>query len=626
MSQITGYRILNQIYESANSLVYRGRRQRDNQPVILKVLKQDYPTPAELTRYKQEYEITRSLHLEGAIQAYDLQRYENTLVMVLEDFGGDSLKILTAKQQLTLEKFLTIAIKISESLAGIHAANIIHKDINPSNIVLNPETGQIKIIDFGISTVLSRENPTIRNPNVLEGTLSYMSPEQTGRMNRAMDYRTDFYSLGVTFYELLTYQLPFDSDDAMELVHCHIAKQPIPPHDVVGAHGGKVLPAIVSNIVMKLLAKTAEERYQSAWGLKADLETCLHQLQSTGQILPFPLGEQDISDKFQIPQKLYGRDGEIAALLNAFDQISQGNSVLQLVAGYSGIGKSALVQEIYKPITRQRGYFISGKFDQFQRNIPYSAIVNAFQDLIRQLLTESEEQLQKWKETLLAAFGSNGQIIIDVIPEVELIVGKQLPVQELGPAETQNRFNLVFQNFIRVFCQPEHPLVIFLDDLQWVDSATLNLMELMMTDENTQYLFLIGAYRDNEVSPTHPLMMVLERIRQKGAIINQITLAPLELNHITHLIVETLSSDSQSVQPLAELIVRKTDGNPFFVNQFLKTLYQEDLLMFSAPHAGSQGRWQWDIAQIEAKDITDNVVELMVRKLKKLPISTQEVL
>ncbi|HEY9597482.1 MAG TPA: AAA family ATPase, partial [Cyanophyceae cyanobacterium] len=308
------------------------------------------------------------------------------------------------------------------------------------------------------------------------------------------------------------------------------------------------------------------------------------------------------------------------------ERVSFGAVELMLVSGYSGIGKSSLVHEVHKPITARYGYFISGKFDQFQRNIPYSAIVNAFQELIRQLLTESEEQLKKWKEKILTAFGSNGQIIIDVIPEVELIVGEQLPVQELGPAETQNRFNLVFQNFIRVFCQPEHPLVIFLDDLQWVDSATLNLMELMMTDENTQYLFLIGAYRDNEVSPTHPLMMVLERIRQKGAIINQITLAPLELNHITHLIVETLSSDSQSVQPLAELIVRKTDGNPFFVNQFLKTLYQEDLLTFSAPHAGSQGRWQWDIAQIEAKDITDNVVELMVRKLKKFPINTQEVL
>ena len=621
MSKITGCQILTQIYESANSLVYRAIRERDRQPVIIKVLKEDYPTPAELTRYKQEYEITRSLNLDGAIKAYDLQRYQNTLVMLLEDFDGESLKILITRRTFALVDFLTIAIKVAESLSALHAANIIHKDINPSNLVFNPETGQIKIIDFGISTVLSRENPTIRNPNVLEGTLAYMSPEQTGRMNRAMDYRTDFYSLGVTFYELLTHQLPFETTDAMELVHCHIAKQPVPPHELNGK-----IPLAVSNIVMKLLAKTAEERYQSAWGLKADLESCLNQLKATGQILDFPLGQQDISDKFQIPQKLYGRDNEIKTLLTAFEQISNGKSVLQLVAGYSGIGKSALVQEIYKPITRQQGYFISGKFDQFRRNIPYSAIVTAFQELIRQLLTESEAQLENWKEKLLAAFGPNGQVIIDVIPEVERIVGKQSPVQALGPSESQNRFNLVFQNFIRVFCKPEHPLVIFLDDLQWVDSATLNLIDLMMTDENTQYLFFIGAYRDNEVEPTHPWMMTIERLRNKGAIIQQITLAPLEIEHITHMIAETLSSDSSTVKPLADLVVRKTNGNPFFVNQFLKTLYQENLLTFSAPHAGSQGRWCWDIAQIEAMDITDNVVELMIRKLKKFPVSTQQIL
>lgn len=631
MSKITGYQILTQIYESANSLVYRGRREQDNKPVILKVLKEDYPTPAELTRYKQEYEITRSLNLDGVVKAYDLQRYENTLVMILEDFGGDSLKILIEKHQFELEEFLTVAIKIAESLSALHAANIIHKDINPSNLVLNSETGQLKIIDFGISTVLSRENPTIRNPNVLEGTLAYMSPEQTGRMNRAMDYRTDFYSLGVTFYELLTHQLPFETNDAMELVHCHIAKQPVPPYLLRGGEGergrdGEYCPQAVSDIVMKLMAKTAEERYQSAWGLKADLEFCLKQLQTTGETSPFPLGEQDISDKFQIPQKLYGRENEIETVLTAFEEISQGSSVLQLVAGYSGIGKSALVQELYKPITRQRGYFISGKFDQFRRNIPYSAIVTAFQELVRQLLTESEVQLNSWKEKLLAAFGSNGQLIIDVIPEVELIVGKQPPVQELGPMESQNRFNLVFEKFIRVFCQPEHPLVIFLDDLQWVDSATLNLIELMMTDENTQYLFLIGAYRDNEVSPTHPLMMALDGLRHKGSIIHQITLAPLELEHVIQLIAETLSSEARTVKPLAELVMRKTNGNPFFVNQFLKTLYQENLLTFSVSQAGSQGRWQWDIAHIEAMDITDNVVELMIRKLKKFPANTQQVL
>ncbi|WP_242715538.1 AAA family ATPase [Microcoleus vaginatus] len=632
MIKLRGIKVLAPIYESANSVVYRGIREQDHKAVILKVLKQDYPTPSELTRYKQEYEITRNLNIEGVVKAYTLETYQRTLVIILEDFGASSLRQLfkdsvDAGHILSLAKFLKLAIQTAEILGAIHAANIIHKDINPANIVFNPETEIIKIIDFGISTQLTRENPTLKNPNVLEGTLAYMSPEQTGRMNRSLDYRTDFYSLGVTFYELLTGQLPFDSTDALELVHYHIAKQPIPPHLLGGGEeergrGGEPCPQAVSDIVMKLMAKTAEERYQSAWGLKADLEECLFQLQANGTITDFPLGSKDISDKFQIPQKLYGRESEVKTLLTAFDRVSQGTTEMMLVAGYSGIGKSVLVAEVHKPITQKRGYFISGKFDQFQRNIPYLAVVSAFQGLMRQLLTESEAQLNLWREKLLAAFGSNGQVIIEVIPEVELIIGKQPPVPELSPAESQNRFNLVFQNFIRAFCAKEHPLVIFLDDLQWADSATLKLIELMMTDTDTQYLFLIGAYRDNEVNPTHPLMMTLDGLRNVGATINFITLAPLDSKHISQLIADTLHSDASSVKPLAELVVHKTGGNPFFVYEFLKTLHTENLITFDFERHG----WQWDISNIEAQGITDNVVELMIGKVKKLPPVTQQVL
>src|SRR4028119_548209 len=351
MMKFPGYQILIQIYESANSLVYRAIREKDNKAVIFKVLKEDYPTPAELTRYKQEYEITRNLDLEGTVKTYGLEPYQRTLVIILEDFGAFSFRQLLdshieSNSNFSLPKFLKIAIKITEILGQIHSSNIIHKDINPSNIVFNPETGILKIIDFGISTQLSRENPTLKNPNVLEGTLAYMSPEQTGRMNRSLDYRTDFYSLGVTFYALLTGQLPFESTDALELVHCHIAKQPIPPHLLGGreeerGRGGEPCPKAVSDIVMKLMAKTAEERYQSAWGLKADLEECLFQLQANGTIADFPLGSKDISDKFQIPQKLYGRESEVKTLLTAFDRVSQGTTEMMLVAGYSGIGKSA---------------------------------------------------------------------------------------------------------------------------------------------------------------------------------------------------------------------------------------------------------------------------------------------
>jgi len=577
-----------------------------------------YPSLSELSRYKQEYELIRSLNLDGAIEAYDLQRYQNSLVMLLEDFGGVSLKNWIAEYQVTLEEVLAVAVKIAEGLAGVHAANIIHKDINSSNIVYNPETGQLKIIDFGISTVLSRENPTVRNPDRIEGTLAYISPEQTGRMNRTIDYRTDFYSLGVTFYELLTHQLPFETNDALELVHYHIAKHPVPPHLI----REDFCPKVVSNIVMKLMAKTAEERYQSAWGLKADLEECLHQLKTNGQISEFPLARQDRSDKFQIPQKLYGRENEVAQLLNSFERVSQGSTEIMLVAGYSGIGKSALVNEVHKPIVRQRGYFISGKFDQFKRNIPYASWTQAFQELMRQLLTESEARLQMWKQKLLAALGSNGQAIVDVIPELELIIGEQPPVPQLGSTESQNRFNLLFQKFLGVFAQKEHPLVIFLDDLQWADSASLKLIEQLMTDSDRQYLLLIGAYRDNEVSATHPLMVTLEQIQKAGAIVNNITLQPLALEHVNLLIADTLNRSIEDSKPLAELVLNKTDGNPFFLTQLLQFLYTENLLSFNVQTGG----WQWDIEQIQAIGITDNVVELMVDKIEKLDDQTQNVL
>ncbi|MDF5729493.1 MAG: AAA family ATPase, partial [Rhizonema sp. PD38] len=476
MIALPGVVIQSKIYESSASLVYRGIGKADNRALVIKLLKQDYPSPQELTRYRQEYQITRSLNLKGVVKAYSQQDYQRTLVMLLEDFGGESLEHWIRQRQdfcpISLSTFLQLAINLTDILGRIHATHVIHKDINPGNIVLNPDTGVVKIIDFGIATRFTRTSLTFKSPHVLEGTLAYLSPEQTGRMNRLLDYRTDFYSLGVTFYELLTGQLPFSTTDIMELVHCHIAKPPVPPHQLNAA-----IPKPVSDIVLKLMAKNAEDRYQSAWGIKGDLEVCAQQLRETGQIDNIQLGVQDFSDQFHIPQKLYGREAEIEALLAAFDRIVATDFVtdvaddltrrrtdrpsvpsaphllpIMLVSGYAGIGKSALVQELYKPIAAKRGYFISGKFDQFGRNIPYSAIVDALRKLVRQLLGEPDEQVQQWRSQLLNALGSNGQLIIDVIPEVELIVGKQSPVPEVGSIEAQNRFNLVFQKFIRACC------------------------------------------------------------------------------------------------------------------------------------------------------------------------------
>lgn len=615
MFTLPNFQLVQSLYESENSLVYRAIRSSDKQAVILKRLKADWPSATQLARYQHEYELLSQLTLPGIIRVYSLENWQDHLILVLEDIGGESLTHWLKQRVLTVTECLSLAIQIADSLGQVHAAKVIHKDINPNNLLWNPTTGQVKLIDFGIATRLPRETLALQNPNQLEGTLPYLSPEQTGRMNRMLDYRTDLYSLGVTFYELFTGRLPFESQEAMELVHCHLAKQPRPPHQV-----NADVPPVLSHFLLRLMAKAAEERYQSAWGVKDDLEAIQENLTNRTDLSHFTLGQHDFSDQFHLPQKLYGRETELAELLNAFENVATGQSQLLLVAGYSGIGKTAVVQEIYKPITEKRGYFLAGKFDQFQRNIPYSAVVQAFRDLVRQLLTEMQAQLDDWKTEILTALGNNGQVIIDVIWEVELIISPQPAVPTLPPTESQNRFNLVFQNFIKVFCQAEHPLVIFLDDLQWIDSASLKLMTLMMSD--IPYLLLIGAYRDNEVSPIHPLITTLEEMQKQGLCVQTLTLIPLELLHLNQLVSDTLRLPLPQTLPLAELVLEKTGGNPFFVGEFLKTLYVEQLLSFNS----SQREWQWDLAQIHARNITDNVVELMTHKIQRLPLPTQDIL
>ncbi|ARV62613.1 serine/threonine protein kinase [Nostocales cyanobacterium HT-58-2] len=614
---IADYDLIEVIYEGATTCVYRASRKSEQTSVIVKTLKAEYPTVEELTRLRHEYQILQSLEIAGIVKPLALKSYQNGLMLILSDFGGQFLKDHITTHTLELNNFLKIAIQLSSTLAQLHQNNILHKDIKPDNILINPKTGQVEIIDFGISSRLSRENQTVSNPNLLEGTLAYMSPEQTGRMNRSIDYRTDFYSLGVTFYEMLTGQLPFATTNPLELVHCHIAKTPVAPKEL-----NHEIPQAVSDIVMKLLAKTAEERYQSALGLKADLEECLRQLQATGKIEDFIVGQLDLCSQFLIPQKLYGREKEVATLMDAFERVSLGATEMMLVSGYSGIGKSSLVNEVHKPIVRQQGYFISGKFDQFKRNIPYASLIQAFQELMRQILMESGDNIALWKTKLLEALGANGQVIIDVIPEVERIIGPQPTVLLLGPTESQNRFNRVFQQFIHVFCKPEHPLVLFLDDLQWADLASLKLIQMVMSDPDSQYLLLIGAYRDNEVSATHPLMLILEEIQSHGAAVNNIVLQPLHITHVNQLVSETLRTSQEKSAPLAELVFHKTQGNPFFLTQLLKSLYQENLLTFHF----SEGCWHWDIELIGGIDITDNVVELMVNQIQKLSLMTQNIL
>lgn len=622
--RIANYEVQDQLYESRQSRILRAARD-DGRSVVLKILSHEYPSPERLARFRREFAMTRSLAaIEGVIQVYDLEKYQNSLMIVMEDYGAHSLgEALRRDERPALRDFLKLAATVAGILERIHARNIIHKDINPANILRNPQNGEVKIIDFGISTELSREELELRSPEVLEGTLAYISPEQTGRMNRAVDYRSDFYSLGVAFYELLLGRRPFDTKDLLEIVHSHIARSPAPPHEA-----DPNIPETVSAIVMRLMNKKAEDRYQSAGGLKADLERCLQGLNADGDpasLAAFAIGSGDVSDRFQISQKLYGRDAEIEELLAAFDRVSENATEVTLVAGFSGVGKSSLVHEIYRPITRRRGYFIHGKFDQFKRDIPYDSLIQAFRGLVRQLLSESEERIAEWRAKLSAALTTNGRIIIDVIPEVELIIGEQPPVPDLQPGEAQNRFNLVFQNFVRSFAAADHPLCLFLDDLQWADLPSLALLELLATDVATGYIFIIGAYRDNEVGEGHPLLATIEAMRASDAgqnAVNTITLQPLGRDDVHALVADSLHCEKDVAGPLAELCLEKTAGNPFFLNQFLLNLYEQEWIYFDRERRA----WAWDIERIRKAEATDNVVELMAQKIRRLAPETRRVL
>ncbi len=617
MIQLSGYQIGQEIYRNGKRVVYRGIRETDRLPVILKALGTDYPNPKDIAQLHHEYEITKTLTAKGIIPPLSLEMWNHLPVLILPDSGGISLKIFLQQCQLEIKDFLKIAIQLAQTLGEIHQHQIIHKDIKPSNIIINSENLEVKLIDFAIASQSSRETATVVHPNSLEGTLAYMSPEQTGRMNRAIDYRTDFYSLGVTFYEMLTGELPYQVQEAIALVHCHIARVPVPPKDLVPE-----IPVAVSNLVIKLLSKTAEDRYQSGFGLKHDLEYCLNQWEQRGKISEFKLGQKDYSGQLQIPQTLYGRETEKKQLLAAFERICEGAAELVLVTGYSGIGKSALVQETQKQWVRYPGYFISGKFDQFKQNIPYDSLIQAFDSLIGQLLKESAAQIHQWQEKLLAALGNNGQIIIDVIPALELIIGKQPSVPKLGFTESKNRFNRLFQQFITVFTQGEKPLVVFLDDLQWADWASLKLIEGFISDSDCQNLLLIAAYRDNEVSPLHPTIQTLERLVKTGIRVTHLNLQPLELAEIEELIADTLQ-ESVNSKNLAEIIFNQAGGNPFFATQILTTFYRESWLFYD----WSSQSWQWNSEQIQSMGICNcSVGDLIVKRIQKLPEETQNLL
>lgn len=613
------YTVSKKIHAGRQTTIYQALNKQNNTPVVIKCIKPEMVTAEQVARLKREYELMKMLNEDGTVAAYNFISDENDYAIIMEAFSNQSLKeYLTEYTPLSIEAFLTLALKITEALECIHDHHIVHKDINPTNILWNAKKSQIKIIDFGIASTLSREEALIQNLQRLEGSLPYISPEQTGRINRGIDYRTDYYSLGVVFYEMITGKLPFDSEDIMEILHDHIAREPVPPKEI-----RPEIPDVISDIILKLMSKAGEDRYQSSFGLKSDLKKCLEEWKQEGRIKSFPLGTHDISTYFHVPEKLYGRQEESQLLFDTFYRVStNGICELMLVTGYSGVGKSRLVHSVRPEIDAKHGYFVTGKFDQYKRNIPYYALIQAFQGLVKQILVENVKHIEEWRKRLLECLGINGQVVLDVIPELESIIGPQPSVQKLGLTETQNRFNIVFQDFIRVLASKDQPLLMFIDDLQWADTPSLKILESLLTNLDNRYISIIGAYRENEVDATHPLFIMLNNLNKIGTKVTTLVLKPLKLEHVEELLCETLHKTIIEVKELAKVCYDKTHGNPFFLLQFLQELYREQLIEFNL----KEGIWIANIQGIEKKKYTDNVVDFMTHKVLDLPLATQQAL
>lgn len=618
MERIDDYILAEKIHSGKNSITYRGHKKNDSRPAVIKLLKTVNATPSEIAQFRQEYELVRNLNIDHVVKTKEVIDYKGGFAIILEDFQGIPVnKYFNSDKKFNIESFLTISADIAKTLGNLHAQGVIHRNIKPKSVLIHPETEELKITDFGITALLTHEHDEVYNPDFILDTITYMSPEQTGRMNRTVDYRTDIYSLGIVLYEIITGLLPFKSADPMELIHAHIAMMPKTP---VKLNVG--IPVILSDIIMKLLAKNPEARYQNGHGLEADFRECLKQLHEKKRIDSFGLGKNDISSRFIIPQKLFGREKEIAELVSRFEDVANGEKDLSVmvVTGAPGIGKSAMIHEIHKPIVAKRGYFISGKYEPIRRDKPYSAMIQAFQVLLKQILSESQSRINLWRDNLLKALGDNGKVITDVIPEVELIIGKQPDLPAIGPEESKNRFNFVFEKFMNVFPRKEHPVTLFLDDLQWADMASLQLMKNIILS-NTHHLFIIFSYRDNEVDEKHPFAELLKDLQKQSVSIDRITLAPLKKKEVTELVVNFLRCSEERGFGLAELVQEKAGGNPFFVNQFLHTLYNEKMIV----HKGAQG-WQWDAGEISRMKVTDNLIQMMAEKIGKLSATSQDVL
>ncbi|MCB1143029.1 MAG: AAA family ATPase [Leptospiraceae bacterium] len=615
---IGNYLIQELVSETHKSIIYRAEEINSSGTVIIKVLKKEFSSYTEIVRFELENKLIQNIKSPGIVHSLGIIKTDNTVAMVLEDIRGRSLKNFLNENTIDILDFINLSIELAKTLVDIHKDNIIHKDIKPHNLIVREKNGRIediKITDFGISSILNDQLSEIYNPINIEGTLPYISPEQTGRMNLPVDYRTDLYSLGITFYEMLTRTVPFRSNDPLELIHSHIAKIPFPVNELRND-----VPGAISGIILKLLSKSPEERYQSAIGLKNDLEFCREQIKKHGGIYDFAPGKYDVSDRFMIPQKIIGREAEIFSLMDTFEETSTGETRIMLITGSPGVGKSRIVNEVYKPIVKARGYFAPGKYDLMRKDVPFSSIVQAFQGLVKQILTESETRIAVWKERLLSELGQNGNVVIQVIPEIELIIGEQPEVIELSPEESQNRFNHVFLNFVKVFARKEHPLTLFLDDIHWADRASLQLIRYLMSEKSLKYFLLICSFRHNEVDLNHPFSILLRDFEKQKLKIQTIYLNPLNFKQVSQFLFNIFNITNDEIVDLANIVYEKTQGNPFFLNQWVKNLYDEKLISLT------ENGWEFQMEKIKQIQVSENVIELMAEKISRLSDEYQTVL
>lgn len=629
MSALPDYEIIEPLHASARSLVYRARSVAERAPLIVKIPNTDCPSHEEVSRFKREFALARRCAHPGVVRPLALAQQGGRWVMLQEDIGGTALSVLlrdraaAGQPGLALDDFFAIALQLCAALDAVHGQGIIHNDITPANIIWNGARRQLQLIDFGIAGELAQEVQGIVHPYALEGTLPYMAPERTGRMNRRVDYRADYYGLGATWYELVTGQPPFAGSDAMELVHSHIARMPDWSHPALAA-----APAGLTAILRRLLEKNAEQRYQTLHALALDLQACRGGAGAAagGDGIAVPLaGLAGLADRhrpFNLSQRLYGRERETAALLAAFERTAGGASELLLVGGPAGSGKSAVVDEVQAAIVARRGCFLSGKFDQYRRDVPYAPLIQAFRQLLRQLLGEPEQGLRRWVERLRTALGDSLGVLEELLPELALVAGPTGAGAALAPDQAQARLDRAFQRFVQVFATADHPLVLFLDDLQWADPPTLRLVELFLREREGGHLLLIGAYRDNEVGSAHPLTGLCERVQWHGARLTRLALAPLAEADVAQLVADSLHVPAEAAAPLARLCQRKTGGNPFFLGQFLHTIHDAGQLHYQPAH----DCWYWDLAVLEQAAYTDNVVDLLLAKIRRLAPATQQLL